>query len=344
MVARRRSPRSLATLALAAAALALAAPHARAAPSYGVQISQELLAVDGAPSLVANFTPSGSLATPSWSVCAPGAATCVPAGVTSRSFQPGPEPAGTTFAASAAYGGATYTARSDPWQGPAAATAAPSLTGAPKVGAVVTPHAGAWSGGWAGDSDLLHVEACRTRDGRGCTTIAHPWAHLGLRAPIDPRWSGRWLFALDQRLGRGTVLPAVAFLSPTGIPTTPPGPTVSRSAPLGPVTGPALALRDHPLLQLDDRLLIGRATCAHRCRVGVRVLAGRRSARATLTLRGTRSLTVPAADLQLEDGATIRVRIDGTPLVQTLVAAHQVVAARAHERDRAATPGTAASA
>jgi hypothetical protein len=329
MVARRRSPRSLATFALAAAVLALAAPHAGAMAGYGMQVSQELLARDGDPLLVANFSPDGSLATPSWAVCAPGAPTCTPAGVTNRLFSPGPEPAGTTFEASAVYGGVTYAARSDPWQGAGAATAPPTLTGAPKIGAVVTPHAGAWSGGWPGDFDLLHVEACRTRDGRGCTTIAHPRAPLhGLRAPLDPRWSGRWLFALDERYGPGTAFASMAFGSPVGIPPTPPGPTVSRSAPLGPVTGPALALRDHPLLQLDDRLLIGRATCAGRCRVTLRVATGRTSAHAALALRGTRNLTVPAAALHLEDGATIRVRIDGTPLVQTFVAAHQVVAAR----------------
>ena len=97
MVARRRSQRSHVILALAAATLALAAPHASAASGYGVQVSQELLTSTGDPSLVANFSPDGSLATPNWAVCAPDAATCAPAGVTNQFFSPGPTAAGTTF-------------------------------------------------------------------------------------------------------------------------------------------------------------------------------------------------------------------------------------------------------
>lgn len=309
--------------------LALAA-GARAA-GYDVAITQELLGADGNPSLVANFQPDGGLATPSWAVCAPGAATCAPAGVTNQVFVPGPEPAGTTFEARAVYGGVTYTARSDLWQGTVAATAPPTLTGTPAVGAVVTPHAGAWSGGWGGEFDLPRVEACRTRDASDCTTISHPRAFRDrYAARIDPRFSGAWLFALDERYPRETVFDGVGILWPFTIPPAVVGPTVSRSAPLGPVTGPALRLRDHPLLRRDDRLLVGTATCARRCRVNVRVIAmGGRAAHATLVVRGTRDLTVAAAALRFEHGATIRVQLAGTPLVQTAVAQHQVVAARA---------------
>jgi len=320
-------------LALAALSLPLVlAPSATArAQSFDVVITQELLARDGNPSLVANFTPDGSLATPSWAVCPLQAAACTSAGVTNQSFEPGPEPAGTTFTASAVYNGVTHTTRSDPWQGAVAATAPPRLTGAAKVGMVVTPHAGVWRGGWSGDFDRVHVEACRTRDGRRCTTISYPRALRNrFAARIDPRFSGDWLFALDERYAHDTAFTAKAILSPFGVPPTPPGPTVSRSAPRGPVTGPALALRDHPVLRRDDRLLIGRATCAHRCQVAIRVIAGGgRSAHTTLAVRGTRNLAVPAAALRLEHGMTVRVRIAGTPLVQTFVAAHQIVAARA---------------
>lgn len=311
-------------------ALAAAPVTGARAAGYSVAITQELLARDGSPSLVANFRPDGGLATPSWAVCAPGAASCTPAGVTNQVFTPGAEPAGTTFEASATYGGTTYTARSDPWQGAVAATAPPTLTGTPKVGAIVPPHAGAWSGGWGGELDLAHVEACRTQAGTGCTTISYPHAFRDrLAARIDPRFSGDWLFALDERYARETVFTAADMLWPFAVPPTPVGPTVSRSAPLGPVTGPALQLRDHPLLRRDDRLLVGTATCAHRCRVGIRVIAmGGRAARASLPIRGTRDLTIPAAALRFEHGARIRVQIAGTPLVETFVAPHQVVAAR----------------
>jgi len=325
------------------AAFALLLALAAAAPSAGdilppqqedVAITQQLFDRDGNPWLIANFAPDGALATPSWAVCAPGAAACTPAGVTDQSFRAGPTPAGTTFEASATHAGTTYRARSDAWLGTVAATAPPALSGTAQVGAIVTPHAGSWRGGWGGEFDLLHVEACRTRDGRDCITVAHPWVlRRGLRQPIDPRWSGEWLFALDERFASGTAFPAIGYLSPTSIAPTPPGPTVARSAPLGPVAGPALRLRAHPLLRRDGRLLVGRATCARRCDVAVRVLTGRRAARATFAVHGTRALTVRAAGLRLARELIVRVRIAGAPLAQTLVAPQAVVvAAAAHAR------------
>jgi hypothetical protein len=334
---RRRAARSV------LAALALLLALATAAPSAGdilppqqedVAITQQLVDRDGNPWLIADFAPDGALATPSWAVCPPGAAACTPAGVTDQSFRAGPTPVGTTFEASATHAGTTYRARSDAWLGAVAATAPPTLSGTPRVGAVVTPHAGAWTGGWGGEFDQVHVEACRTREGRGCTTIAHPRAvHDRLAARPDPRWSGYWLFALDERYPRNTAFPAILIAWPNSFPPTPPGPTVARSAPLGPVAGPALRLRAHPLLQRDGRLLIGRATCARRCRVAVHVLTGRRSARASFAVRDTRALTVPAAGLRLARGAIVRVRIAGTPLAQAFVPPHGVVAAAgAHAR------------
>lgn len=316
-------------VAIAALLLLLAYAATAHAAGYRMDLSQETFDSDGNPLLVANFSPDGRLATPSWAVCAATVPGCVPAGVTNQVFKPGPEPAGTAFQASAIYRGVTYTATSDPWRGTVAATAPPTLTGVPRVGAVVTPHAGSWTGGWGGEFDLLHVEACRTRDGHGCTTIAHQQVlRHGLRQPIDPRWSGDWLFAFDERYARETFFPAIGILQPFGIPPTPVGPTVSRSAPLGPVTGPALRLRAHPLLLRAGRLLVGRATCARTCDVGLRAIAAGGHARTVhMRIHGTRNLTVPASGLGFEHGATIRVRIGTTPLVETFANAGQVVAA-----------------
>lgn len=305
-------------------------PHASAAgESYGVDIDQQMLGADGNPSLIANFQPDGSLATPSWAICAPAVPGCVPTGVTNQVYRPGPEPAGTAFQASAVYRGVTYTASTGPWQGAVAATAPPTLTGVPRVGAVVTPHAGSWTGGWGGELDLARVEACRTRDGRGCTTISYPHAFRNrYAARIDARWSGAWLFALDERFARDTAWAEPAYLYPFGIPPLAVGPTLSRSAPLGPVTGPALRLRDHPLLLRDGRLLVGRATCPRGCDAGLRVIAAGGHARsARLRVHGTRGLAVPAGDLGFEHGARIRIRIGTTPLVETFASAGQVVAA-----------------
>jgi len=319
-------------VAVAALLIVLAcAPFAHAA-SFRMDLSQETFGADGNPLLIANFAPDGGLATPSWAVCPADVPGCVPAGVTNQVFQPGPEPTGTMFQASAVYGGTTYTTTSDPWRGAVAATAPPTLTGQPRVGAVVTPHAGSWTGGWGGEFDLARVEACRTRDGRDCTTISYPHAFRDRDAArIDPRWSGAWLFALDQRYARDTFWAEPAILYPFGIPPLAVGPTVSRSDPLGPVTGPALRLRDHPLLLRNGRLLVGHATCARACDVALRVVAaGGHTHSARLHVHGTRGLTVPASDLGFAHGATIRVRIGTTPLVETFVNAGQVVAAGAH--------------
>lgn len=321
-----RVPLAIVALLLLLACAGFTAP---AGTPYGVDIDQQMLGADGNPSLIANFQPDGSLATPSWAICAPTVPGCVPTGVTNQVFRPGPEPAGTAFQAYAVYRGTTYTATSDPWQGTVAATTPPTLTGVPRVGAVVTPHAGSWTGGWGGEFDLARVEACRTRDGRSCTTISYPHAFRDRNAArLDARWSGDWLFALDQRYARDTFWAEPGYAWPFGIPPLAVGPTVSRSAPLGPVTGPRLRLRDRPLLLRDGRLLVGRATCARACEVGLRVIAaGGHAHRAELRVHGTRSLTVPASDLGFEHGARIRVRIGTTPIVETFATAGQVVAA-----------------
>lgn len=324
--------RLLALLAgLVVAAAFAPAAGAVAAPSYAIEISQQLFDLDGDPTLVATFVPDGSLATPSWAVCppgvAPGPATCAPSGVTSQAFRAGPVAVGTRFLATASYLGVAYAAAGDAWLGRVAATAPPTLTGSAKVGGRVTPHGGSWTGGWGGELDVLHVEACRTASGRGCTTIAHPWA-FRRSPPIDPRWSGRYLFAFDQRYAGGTAFPAIGYLTPASLPPTPAGPTVARSAPLGPVTGPRLALREHPLLRRDSSLLLGRVTCARACRVSVRVSAAGSELGAGTTVHGTRRLAVPALDTRLDGQLAIRVRIGSAPLVSTFVAPHGVVAAR----------------
>jgi len=315
------------------ALLVLLAAATVARADAGVEISQQLFDGDGNPLLVANAVPDGSAATPSWAVCPPGGGACAPTGVTNQAFEPGPVAVGTTFEASATYGGITYAARTDPWLGPVTATAPPTLTGRPKVGARVTPHAGSWTGGWGGEYDTLHVEACRTASGHGCTVIAHPWVSRSTRRAIDPRWSGYHLFAFDERFARDTVATDIAYLRPEAIPPAFVGATIARSAPLGPVRGPKLRLRKHPLLRRDDRLLVGRATCPHGCRVGVTVYDGERMRRVRLRVRGTRDLAVPhAAGLRLERAIAVRVRIGRAPLVHVAVEPHQVVAAGAPRR------------
>ena len=119
----------------------------------------------------------------------------------------------------------------------------------------------------------------------------------------------------------------ISYLEPFEFAPTPVGPTVARSAPLGPVTGPRLALRKHPLLQRDGRLLLGSVTCAKACRVGVSVKAAGGELGAGLTVHGTQRLIVPAFDTRLDRQLTVSVRIGSAPLVRTVVPPDSVVAA-----------------
>lgn len=142
---------------------------------------------------------------------------------------------GTTFEASAAYRGHTYRVRSSRWRGRVKAIARPRLIGEPRVGMRVTPIAGSWRGGWGDERDLLSLVACRTRNGRGCVTIAHPRVPGSLRRPIHARWSGYYLFAYDVREPAKTLRFDLAYRSPESIAVPRLGATVARSLPLGPV-------------------------------------------------------------------------------------------------------------
>ena len=324
MIETRRNRLAPVTTAVVAALLlagAGLAPRADAAslPLEHVKMSQQRFDDAGNPVLAANLVPDDGLV-PRWSTCAPGATTCTPSGTTARSFEPGPTPAGTEFVASGTRNGTTYVARSSPWQGTVAATAPPSLAGAPQLGQRVTATGAAWSGGWGGEFDHVSVVACRTAGGQGCTTIAHPQASPapGNSVVLDARWTGRHLFAYDVRYGRDTPFPAIRHVSPTGVPVRAVGPTVARSAPLGPVTGPGtVAMRRQWTRLRDGRVLVGRATCPRGCVVSVSVAnrPGGTEAQARVRFRGSRRLAVAFGGLTPHTSLIARVRLGGTPAV-----------------------------
>lgn len=202
--------RRVVLIALAAAALLPGAARAQQAA-----ITQRVFDLDGNPQLVANPSPDGTKGSVSWAICLPGAAACNPAG-SEQVLEPGPQPAGTVFEASVDYQGSVTTDRSPAWGGRVTATARPVLAGRAVVGRRVRARPARWTGGWGDESDLLLVQACRTKTARHCVILA--------RRGIARRYRGWYVFAVDRRL------PAQAAFA-TAQPGLRPAPTVVFSAP-----------------------------------------------------------------------------------------------------------------
>ena len=178
-------------------------------------ITQRVFDLDGNPQLVANPTPDGTKGTVSWAICRPAAPSCDAAGSESV-LEPGPQPAGTVFEASVDYGAQRTTDRSPAWGGRVTATTRPALAGHARVGRRVRARKARWTGGWGDESDLLLVQACRTKTARHCVILA-PRA-------IPRRYRGWYVFAVDRRL------PAQAAFT-TAQPGLRPAATVVFSAP-----------------------------------------------------------------------------------------------------------------
>jgi hypothetical protein len=85
-------------------------------------------------------------------------------------LEPGTEPAGTRFVASARYRGRTYEAAVT-WQGRVQAVSLPALGGSTREGGVVDPLPAQWIGGWRGEFDQLGVEAWATASGTRCRML-----------------------------------------------------------------------------------------------------------------------------------------------------------------------------
>jgi len=262
---RARTPRLLAPCAatvLLAGCAAAGAATPRVIPNRGVQIQQGLDRA-GNPVLVDNAENVGSHPRMTWLVCPPAGARCEPVthGVrrlvaTAQTLNPGRTTPGTFFKAIARSDGHTYIARSSTWLGTVTALAAPRVSGQARVGALVRPIAGRWSGGWSRgptpqapggsisggsgrDRNQLSIEACKTANGRHCLNLSPQAAGFCLYGPeairVPARFAGWYLFAFDQRVPHGQPCTAPVFATPEAAPTVHRGPTASRSTPLGPV-------------------------------------------------------------------------------------------------------------
>jgi hypothetical protein len=291
------------------------------APAYGIAI-QAVFDNVGNPLLVANFSPDGSLATPHWSICSPDSeAPCMIAASKDGSLEPGPEPAGTRFVATARYAGRTYSAAVT-WQGRVQAVSAPALGGIAREGRVVTPLPARWTGGWGGEFDQLGVEVCASASGTNCRLLGG--GELG--CPDDtsrPRlrgwFTGWYLFALDARLAKDDACAGTGYFANADLPPWKVSETVVRSPALGKITGPPRPtvrfLR--PAVFKKGTLYVARVRCLTRCTVLLDVETGVSGAFRRFSFRGTRRLGVSAANLSpgrvmmfmhIDDGPGLRAR------------------------------------
>jgi hypothetical protein len=278
-----------------------------------------------------------------WSACPPDSDSCFDIAGDLDALVPGDVPAGTSYKASVTQGSQTLSAQTLPWQGTVKAVAPPTLTGTPVVGSTVTPHAGSWSGGWDTDFDGLQVVACPRAVASDCTLLSAqdvlPSGNASGATTLDDTYVGWYLFAFDART---TAAASSAVLLPPspgdpmwGVGPLSPAPTVSQSAPLGPIVTasvvppapspapPAPAPAPAPpaprtiataqlaarAVSSKSRVALGSVTCSAACSVHVRARgAGHLSSSAKLELpAGTSDLSVPRGRLHYTDHLKVSV-------------------------------------
>lgn len=307
--------------AVTAGASFVSAANGARIPAYGVAI-QAVFNGAGNPVLAANFNPDGSLATPHWSICSPDSqGLCTAAAPTGHILQPGLEPAGTRFVATASYAGRTYSAAVT-WHGRVQAVSVPGLGGTEREGGVVDPLPARWTGGWGGEFDQLGVEACVTASGTRCRMLGG--GELGCpdhssRPRLRGWFTGWYLFALDARLPKDEACAGTGYSTNADLPLWPVGETVVRSPALFKITGPPRpAVRFlRPAVLTNGTLHVARVRCLSRCTVRLEVETSTTGAVHRFSFRGTRRLGVSATDLSpgrlivvmhIDDGPGLRAR------------------------------------
>jgi hypothetical protein len=280
---------------------------------------QAVLQADGSGGMVVNSQSNPVGESWSWQACAPDGSACTPF-ATGRSVATQTAKPNTMFVASANDG---PTARSPVWHGAVSPSTPPSVTGAVRANALVTPVAGSWTGGWDGDFDHMQLSACASPDGTNCTTITdqnYPGGCAHEAAVIDVAFTGSYLRVAGQRLGVDTSFPAVAVSSPYGGRVWAPGPTTSVAVVgrIAPATGPrAAGCGPPPLLSAS---LSGHGVARVRCGLACTIVL--RAHRPLYRVRLERTLPAPgsatdqlpmAAIRRLGRGrASFSVEVDGT--------------------------------
>jgi hypothetical protein len=201
---------------------------------------------DGRGWLVAYPTPDGAWGRMSWEACAPagGCEAVQPDATTDRSLHVGDAAPGTIFKATASDGEESVSGSSDPYGGRLQTVVKPSVQGALRVGHLIKPVAGRWSGGWGGEVPLLQLQVCRKRRGGPCKVISDnpywdPCPDTGARLPR--RYLGWFVKVADVRYARIPIFADRLYTSPEALtPFTPDGRTaVASVGRIRPGRGPA---------------------------------------------------------------------------------------------------------
>lgn len=261
------------------------AATAQTATGYGVTIMY-YVNPDGTGGLIANPTNGGTV---TWHACPPGGG-CTPVDsrpTLDRALEVGTASVGTVFIATATSGSRTATASSVPYLGPVRSNTPPSFSGRLRVGALVKPIAGSWSGGWGSERSFLQMQICRRVNGTGCVVVADQvyWNSCpGVGAVLAPHHARRYLRVIDQRLGRDVAFTMMGLPSPSPSYIEALQPTPSRAGtiagPIGLPTGPPESTCGPPpphvilaqrAVRRGDRLEFGRIRCVARCTVAVDV-------------------------------------------------------------------------
>jgi hypothetical protein len=188
---------------------------------------QATLGPEGSGSMLANVANGHPGEAWSWNVCAPDGSECASFGG-GQAITTGATPGGHVFVATEAVSGASVT--SPVWNGPTAAATPPSISGAVRANALVTPVVGTWTGGWIGDFDVTQLAACESPAGTGCTSLTdpdYPGGCPGAAAVIDAAFTGMYLRVADRVYGPNTTFSAEADSTPYEATVWPAGPTVS---------------------------------------------------------------------------------------------------------------------
>jgi hypothetical protein len=248
---------------------------------------------DGTGRLVANPAPYGQ-GSISWTACAPGVA-CSPiasAPVSDRVLHVGNAAPGTVFIATAVNGSEMASSSSVPYLGLVRSLAPPRIKGRLRVGALVKPQAGSWSGGWGRERSFLQTQVCKTAGGLDCVVVADAvyWDHCpGAGAVLTPAHLGRYVRVIDERIDRATPFLLFGVSLPGRLRSIQPGPAAAATVagPIKPARGapesncgqpPRLALSAHPPRR-GRRIALGRITCSKACRVLVIVRQARHRVR-----------------------------------------------------------------
>lgn len=337
-------PVRLILTALTVLLIAAPAAHADASISYSVSGGGNPFV----SAVITSSGPIGADRVVEWRACPPDGSACTPLPETaydrrvcpsswsqcSIGARPGEISAGTTFEAVFEIGGVQTTRRTTAWTGRPINSALVSLSNV-VAGQRARIVPGTWSGGWSSSPDVnvrdergYAMFVCPDLGGTNCfevrlATVVQPRDSI----PLIQRWAGWYLF-VDEMFGpsvtdstqppsltieapRRVNLPALAHMRLRSAPTqvccvlAAPATVAPKRA-----TSPTASIRARARRGRDGQMQVARVRCAVRCAVRLTVTGGGQTVVRTLSVRGARSLTVPA-----RSGAfRVRVVVDGQKL------------------------------